>query len=236
MGDAEGPRWAERIVTDARFAAPEFADHPARVSLLILKGLLCGGSHEAREALLAEGKATAERSGDEVWIAAVDFIRGEFHLAMGDSDSARRLFEAALERAERLKNPDFAGWCHEHLGWAALATGEPAVARDHFEQAVLLARSDPLGEWLEPHALAGLAPLVARAGDHTEATRLAEEAAPAACPRPRCWPWRWRGRPTPRSWPGSPAGRSRSSWRSSESSLTSGRSATWPTPSSSQRS
>jgi hypothetical protein len=45
---------------------------------------------------------------------------------------------------------------------------------------VTLARSDPFGEFLEPHALGALAPLVARAGDPDQAARLAEEAVSTA--------------------------------------------------------
>ena len=51
---------------------------------------------------------------------------------------------------------------------------------DHFEQAVDVARSDPLGEWLEPHALAALGPLLALAGDKQRAVQLAKEAIDAA--------------------------------------------------------
>jgi tetratricopeptide (TPR) repeat protein len=118
----------------------------------------------------------AGRIGDEFWIGGADFIRGEFALAMGDTALAGPLFESCLALAERLKLHDFAGWSHEHLGWTALANGDPDAARTHFEQAVIWARSDPLGEWLEPHALAALAPLVARTGDHLEALQLSEQA------------------------------------------------------------
>jgi predicted ATPase len=180
VGNPDGPRWAERIMADPRFSAPEFADNPNRVSTLILKALLCASTGEEREVLFDEGQALAGRIGDEVWGAAVDFIRGEFALAMGNGAVAGPLFESGLATAERLKLPDFAGWCHEHLGWAALAGGDPDVAQTHFEQAVVWARSDPLGEWLEPHALAALAPLIARAGDHLEAIRLADEAISSA--------------------------------------------------------
>jgi hypothetical protein len=45
---------------------------------------------------------------------------------------------------------------------------------------VEVARSDPLGEWVEPHALAALGPLVALSGDGERALRLAEQAVGAA--------------------------------------------------------
>jgi tetratricopeptide (TPR) repeat protein len=175
-GSPEGQPWVERIVADPRFWGPEFADDPGRVGALVLRAILGPSTREACEATLDEGRALAARLGDEFWIGGADFIRGEFALAMGDTALARPLFESCLALAERLNLPDFAGWSHEHLGWTALAGGEPDTARTHFEQAVIWARSDPLGEWLEPHALAALAPLVARAGDHLEAVRLSEQA------------------------------------------------------------
>jgi len=180
VGNAEGPQWADRIVAHPRFSVRELADHPGRVGVFVLKALLSAPTREICEAMLDEGKAIAERLVDERWSAYVDFVRGEFALAMGDGASARALFQSGLAVAERLKMSDFAGWCHEHLGWTALDEGDLDRGRAHFEQAAIWARSDPVGEWLEPHALAALAPLVARAGDHLEATRLAEEAINAA--------------------------------------------------------
>lgn len=101
-------------------------------------------------------------------------------LLPGKGAEARPLLEAALAGFERLGLPDGVGWCHDHLGWAGVVDGEYDRARDHFERAVEVARSDPLGEWLEPHALAALAPLVALSGDGERALRLAEEAVEAA--------------------------------------------------------
>jgi hypothetical protein len=43
-----------------------------------------------------------------------------------------------------------------------------------------VARSDPLGEWLEPHALAAWGPLLALVGDKQRAVQLAKEAIDAA--------------------------------------------------------
>ena len=54
--------------------------------------------------------------------------------------------------------------------------------RVHFELAVPLARDDPGGEWLLPHALAALALVLAALGDGEQACRLAAEAVDAARP------------------------------------------------------
>ena len=63
-----------------------------------------------------------------------------------------------------------------------MADGDAAAARVHFELAVLLARDDPGGEWLLPHALAALASVLASLGDGEQACRLAAEAVDAARP------------------------------------------------------
>lgn len=122
----------------------------------------------------------AQQIGDDRRLASVCWGRGEFRLLRGKGADARPFLEAALAGFERLGLPDGVGWCHNHLGWAATVDREYGRARDHFERAVEVARSDPLGEWLEPHALAALAPVVAVCGDDWRALGLAEEAVAAA--------------------------------------------------------
>jgi tetratricopeptide (TPR) repeat protein len=161
-------------------SGPEFADHPGRVSVLALTALLACDD-EARQALLEDAAAIATRIGDEDGVARIAFIRGEFRLAFfHDGPGARSDFESALAIMDRRKMPDGVGWCHDHLGWAAIADGDYDGARGHFELALTLARSDPLGQYLEPHALGALAALIARAGDADQAARLAEEAVSTA--------------------------------------------------------
>lgn len=60
------------------------------------------------------------------------------------------------------------------LGWLALREGDEQEARHRFELAAAIAQKG--GNLLGPHALGGLAPLVARAGDNERARALATEA------------------------------------------------------------
>jgi hypothetical protein len=50
---------------------------------------------------------------------------------LGKGAEARPLLQATLNGFERLGLPDGTGWCHDHLGWAALLEGDCDRARDH---------------------------------------------------------------------------------------------------------
>jgi predicted ATPase/DNA-binding SARP family transcriptional activator len=181
FGNPDGQIWIERIFSEPEFSAPELADHPGQVDALSIRGvLLSEEDYERRDAFFQEAAALARRLGDERRVAYMDWGCGEYKLLEGKSAEARPLLEAGLAGYERLGLADGVGWCHDHLGWAAIIDGEYDRARDHFERAVEVARSDPLGEWVEPHALAALGPLVALSGDGERALRLAEEAVGAA--------------------------------------------------------
>jgi tetratricopeptide (TPR) repeat protein len=180
-GNPDGQIWVQRIFSEPEFAAPELANHPSLIDALMIRGILLPAENsERRDELFDEAAALARRIGDDHRQVRITWSRGEYKLLPGKGAEARRFFEEALAGYERLGLPDGVGWCHDHLGWAALVDGEYDRARDHFERAVDLARSDPLGEWLEPHALAALAPLVALSGDNERALDLAEQAVTAA--------------------------------------------------------
>ncbi len=181
LGNPDGQIWIERVFSEPEFSAPELADHAGRGAALVARGLLLfGDDWERRVELYDEAAALARRIGDDRLLATITWGRGELKLLPGKGAEARPVLEAALAGFERLGLPDGVGWCHNHLGWAGVVDGEYDRARDHFERAVEVARSDPLGEWLEPHALAALAPLVALSGDEERALCLAEEAIEAA--------------------------------------------------------
>jgi predicted ATPase/DNA-binding SARP family transcriptional activator len=181
FGNPDGHIWVERIFSEPEFSAPELADHPGHVDALAIRAILLPEDDRERcDELLEEAAALARRIGDDRRAAYMDWGRAEYKLLSGKADEARPLLEAALTGYERLGLPDGAGWCHDHLGWAAIIDGEYGRARDHFERAVRVARSDPLGDWVEPHALAALGPLVAVSGDGERALRLADEAVGAA--------------------------------------------------------
>ncbi|MGH3785173.1 MAG: AfsR/SARP family transcriptional regulator [Pseudonocardiaceae bacterium] len=181
FGNPDGQIWMERVFSEPEFSTPELANHSGRVAALVARGLLLYGDDEERRVeLFDEAAALTRRIGDDRFVATLAWGRGELKLLPGKGAEARPLLEAALAGFERLGLPDGVGWCHHHLGWAGVVDGEYDRARDHFERAVEVARSDPLGEWLEPHALAALAPPVALSGDGERALRLAEEAVEAA--------------------------------------------------------
>jgi predicted ATPase/class 3 adenylate cyclase len=181
LGNPDGRIWMQRIISEPEFSAPELADHPARVEALNIQAvLLTGDDHKRREELFEQAAALAQRIGDDRRVGIINFGRGEFSLLPGKGAQARPFFEAALASAQRLGLPDAVGWSHDHLGWAALVDGQYDQARNHFERAVEVARSDSLGEWVEPHALAALGPLLALAGNKQRAVHLAEEAIDAA--------------------------------------------------------
>ena len=181
FGNPDGQIWIERIFSAPEFSAPELADHPGQVDALSIRGvLLSQEDYERRDELFQKAAALARRLGDDRRVAYMDWGRGEYKLLEGKSAEARALLEAGLAGYERLGLADGVGWCHDHLGWAAIIDGKYDRARDHFERAVEVARSDPLGEWVEPHALAALGPLVALSGDGERAFRLAEDAVGAA--------------------------------------------------------
>jgi predicted ATPase/DNA-binding SARP family transcriptional activator len=181
FGNPDGQIWIERIFSEPEFSAPELAEHPGQVDALSIRGvLLSEQDYERRDELFQEAAALARRLGDDRRVAYMDWGCAEYKLLEGKSAEAHPLLEAALAGYERLGLADGVGWCHDHLGWAAIIDGEYDRARDHFERAVEVARSDPLGEWVEPHALAALGPLVALSGDGERALRLAEQAVGAA--------------------------------------------------------
>ncbi|HEX5347939.1 MAG TPA: BTAD domain-containing putative transcriptional regulator [Pseudonocardiaceae bacterium] len=181
FGYPDGQIWIERIFSEPEFSAPELADHPGHVDALAIRAILLPEDDRDRcDELLDEAAALARRIGDNGRAAYLDWGRAEYKLLSGKAAEARSLLEVALAGYERLGLPDGIGWCHHHLGWAAVTDGQYDRARDHFERAVEVARSDPLGEWVEPHALAALGPLVALSGDGERALRLAEQAVGAA--------------------------------------------------------
>jgi tetratricopeptide (TPR) repeat protein len=179
-GDAQGRAWLERVL-----ATPEPVVHPARVRTLVSLALILHDAGEDRpraEELLGQAEDLAVRVGDAGELAACRLARVEVDMACGRTASARAHTEAALAAYEALGEAAGVGWCHHGLGWIAVAEGDDRRGSAHFERALALARSDAGGGWLLPHALAALAPLVAREGDARRSLRLADEAVEAARP------------------------------------------------------
>jgi len=181
-GSLEGRDWIERVLSEPEFAVPRLADHPGHIDAMVAQAVFLaveGAASQVAE-LLDKAAELASRIGDAHRLAMVDQTRGELELPFGDVAEGRRRLEAALAGWERLGVLDGVGWCHNHLGWASVAESDHERARAHFEQAVELSRRGHLGTWLAPHALAGLAPLLAHSGKPGQALTVAGEAITAA--------------------------------------------------------
>jgi predicted ATPase/DNA-binding SARP family transcriptional activator len=181
-GSRDGRDWIERVFSNPEFSVPQLADHPGHIDALAARAVFLVGNGDSHQATQLLGKAAefASRIDNTNRLAMVDGIRGEVELRYGKAADARRYLEAALAGWERLDVLDGVGWCHNHLGWTSVAEADHQSARKHFDRAVELARREPLGAWLAPHALAGLAPLAVRPDEPDRALTMAREAITAA--------------------------------------------------------
>jgi predicted ATPase/DNA-binding SARP family transcriptional activator len=180
-GDAQVRTWLERVLVH-----PQVASHELRcraLNLLVLTLADCGEGMSPRlPELIAEASALATHVADPIERASVELILVEWALTRGELAEARVRTLAAMEVYARDRIVAGVAWCQHYLGWLALVAGDVVGARRAFELSVDLARDDPGGEWLVPHALAALAPVVARLGDGERACRLATDAVDAARP------------------------------------------------------
>ena len=180
-GSAQERAWLQRVLGE-----PEPALHPARVQALVCLAINVHDAGDACraqvDAVMREAIALAESIADPISLAACRLASVEYVLARRDVDQARALTADAMRAYERLGEPAGIGWCEHHLGWIAIADGDRELARRHFERSVELARGDPGGEWLLPHALAALAPVLATAGEPQRAVAVASEALERARP------------------------------------------------------
>ncbi len=177
--DAEMLMWLERVLAD-----PAAAAHPLRsrvLALLVLTLADCGeGASPRIEVLAREAAELADDSEDPVVRASVNLILVEWAISRQRFAEARARTLEAMEVYRRARLVAGVAWCQHYLGWMALVDDDWAGARSSFELAVELARDDPGGEWLLPHAQAALAPVVALLGDGRRADDLAGEALEAA--------------------------------------------------------
>jgi predicted ATPase/DNA-binding SARP family transcriptional activator len=179
--DLEGSAWIERAL-----ALPPGPPSVAHVESLLGFGILSAssGRNAAAEARSAaeEGLELARGLGGPA-VPRAHAVLSELALARGDLTVAAALGRQALAGCDSLGMVAGRGWSHQRLGWVAMASGDPAAARRHFEQAAHAGRSskDLLTSYgLTAHALAALGPLVAVSGDGEAAGALAREAVEAA--------------------------------------------------------
>ena len=155
---------------------------PARARLmcdLVLHLEDTTGHIARRQALLDEAAELAALIDDPAESAALELARAETWVTWGRVDEARSLAASALRTYERLGLTLGICWCHHSLGWIAVAAADVATARSEFELALECART--VGrDWVLPHVLAALAPLMALAGDRRDGVATAAEAVDAA--------------------------------------------------------
>jgi hypothetical protein len=177
-GHFEGCNWTERVVAEAK-ALGVAVPWPVLSALGMLLQTFGRASPDVCEALFEESVSVAMDDGDPSGVAFAQWVLGSFQLILGRKQAARTLIEQAAAEFERTGDPDGIGWCHQDLGWVAVAEGDFERARRHFERIVDFARQGRLWEWLTPHVLAGAAPLVALS-DAARSRVLAEEGVAAA--------------------------------------------------------
>jgi predicted ATPase/DNA-binding SARP family transcriptional activator len=179
--NATAKTWLERLL-----AEPGTAQHPARMRAVVELAMTLGDSGEGAtghfDDLLAEALALAARLDDPKELAACKLSCAEMFIARHDLPRARAFTLEAMHVYELEAAAAGVGWCQHYLGWLELALGDVASARAHFDLSVQLARDDPGGGWLLPHALAALAPVLALLGSGEQARRTAAEAVDAARP------------------------------------------------------
>jgi tetratricopeptide (TPR) repeat protein len=177
-GHYEGCDWTERVVAESkRLGVPiPWLVLAALGMLLLTFGRI---SPEAGETLMEESVRVAAEDDDPSALAFCRWNLGAFELMLGKLGAARSLIEEAAAEFERTGDPDGIGWCHQDLGWVAVAEGDFDRAQRHFERIIDFARQGRLWEWITPHVLAGAAPLIALS-DPDRGRLLAEEGVRAA--------------------------------------------------------
>jgi predicted ATPase/class 3 adenylate cyclase len=170
---AEGRPRLEKVLA---MASPE----PTRARLRALNGLgflvVQQGEIDRSMTLHREALELAREAGetDEAGMGA--FFLGQRVLHRGDLVQAEQLLLEAHEDLHRSGSPDGMGWAELMLGWLSLARDDQAGAREHFQLSLELGREGEGKHYnLQAHALGGLAPLVALAGEAERAQALADE-------------------------------------------------------------
>jgi predicted ATPase/DNA-binding SARP family transcriptional activator len=170
----EGCDWLERALP-----GPVGEVTPERLEALIGLGVLLPRSGRAPiqkgEELLRDVVRLGLEAGVDREVARARYFLGELALSRGEPVEAEPLLRAALEAFESREAPFSAAWCHHALGWMAMARGERGVAQAHFESILEVTRRHVEAELLRVHAVAGLAPLAALAGEAHHAEALADD-------------------------------------------------------------
>lgn len=169
----ESQTWRERAL-----AAYQGAPRPALVNVLNGLGfqLLTHGQAKPAQVLHERAFQMALSIGDGMGATVAQAWLGFGAFQRGDSDSAEQLLGEARHRALAAGSPAGAAWCDFTVAWAALPRGDLPTATARLEAALAYARGEGSDDPIHVHALAGLAPLAAVAGQEGRAWALAKEA------------------------------------------------------------
>jgi predicted ATPase/DNA-binding SARP family transcriptional activator/tetratricopeptide (TPR) repeat protein len=169
-GDFEqAQKWALASLKTAQ----AYQDRYAIPTWLVILGrlYLSWGKHDLARIYLRRNLAATREAGMNPLLANSLCLLGDIELALGNAAGARRLYEESLERyatTDWTRSPAFAS-CANGLGRVALGSGDLAVARAQFRQALMAPLRSPEET---AAAIAGLARVLNREGEVERAAEL----------------------------------------------------------------
>jgi tetratricopeptide (TPR) repeat protein len=151
-------------------------EHPRHVIALRQQGVLeaMRGRFEEARALLAAGDAAAEELGQTIWLAVGGMTEWEVEMLAGDASAAERSVRASCQLLEELGDTGYRATGTGRLAESLCVLGRFDEAEHVTQVAEGLSGPDDLVSqalWRQVRAK-----LLARAGRHAEAERLAREA------------------------------------------------------------
>jgi len=172
--------WADRVLAavgsddllgkDIVGYSPRVGMYHPRVNALIRQGRLA----EART-LLIEGVRVAEATHEFEVLGWLLLVRGELAVASGANDVTLEHGRRSLEDAEQLDNESARTHAHAVLGFAYLADGDAAAAREAFAKSAAISRENRIARALSPWLLAMLSEADLALGEREDALATARE-------------------------------------------------------------
>jgi tetratricopeptide (TPR) repeat protein len=173
-GDMEG---AIRVGTESLvlYRTAQAEREVAQLHNHLANAFVAVGNLQRASELATEARQGLARLGDSHELPYVIDTEARIALAGGDVDAAIRVARRAIAAAKAVDNRTASADAHVTLARAAATGGEPELAADSYERAVLVLRElgprvrlqQVLGEWAEQ---------LARAGQHERAYELTREA------------------------------------------------------------